>query len=300
MLHNSKLDTLIIVSEKLSFNKAANSLFITPSAVTRQIDTLEEEYKIRIFERTPRGLQITPEGKEFIKIAKDIVNYSYEAEEKFNNNKKKNVVRLCNSINTPVSTLRTILEKVKERLPELYIESIPFDVDRSNRFSSDAYSVVGAQYDVILGIVNPSFFREYDNLEFTVLTKTRARIGMSIYNELANKDRLVLSDLDGKTLHFYAYEFLQNSEAAENLILQNKNVRIEKKPESLFNLSNLCANNDELFLTCDIWTDIHPLITNRKIDWPVFYNYGVVYEKNCNETIRLFVNTIKAILAEMF
>lgn len=46
----------------LSFTKAAEELFITQSAVSRQIKSLEENLGVRLFHRRPRTLELTEEG----------------------------------------------------------------------------------------------------------------------------------------------------------------------------------------------------------------------------------------------
>ena len=44
MMYNTQLDTFLKVAELGSFNKAADALYITPPAVTKQINLLEEDY----------------------------------------------------------------------------------------------------------------------------------------------------------------------------------------------------------------------------------------------------------------
>ena len=42
--------------------------------VSRSIKELEADLGITIFERTPKGMELTPDGEEFIAFAKDIVS----------------------------------------------------------------------------------------------------------------------------------------------------------------------------------------------------------------------------------
>ncbi|MCF0154557.1 MAG: LysR family transcriptional regulator, partial [Veillonella sp.] len=59
MLYNPQLDTLIAVVETGSFTKASNELFISPQAVIKQINQLEERLGFTLFERTQRGVKLT-------------------------------------------------------------------------------------------------------------------------------------------------------------------------------------------------------------------------------------------------
>lgn len=51
-MYNPQLDTFICVADAGSFNKAAEELFITPSAVIKQINLLEKSIDVRLFDRT--------------------------------------------------------------------------------------------------------------------------------------------------------------------------------------------------------------------------------------------------------
>ena len=63
-----------------SLNKAAETLLIAAPNVSRSIKELEADIGISIFERTTKGMEITPEGEEFINYAKGILNQIDEVE----------------------------------------------------------------------------------------------------------------------------------------------------------------------------------------------------------------------------
>ena len=56
---NPQLNTFIQVAENGSFSKAAEKLYITPSAVIQQINNLEKELQVSLFIRTRHGTQLT-------------------------------------------------------------------------------------------------------------------------------------------------------------------------------------------------------------------------------------------------
>lgn len=47
----------------LSFTRAADELAVTPAAVGQQVRALEETLGVVLFRRTPKGLELTPEGE---------------------------------------------------------------------------------------------------------------------------------------------------------------------------------------------------------------------------------------------
>jgi LysR family transcriptional regulator, transcriptional activator of the cysJI operon len=78
---DSKLETLIAVSELGSYTKAAETLALTQPAVSQHIKALEGELGIKIFNRTENGIKPTPEGIIAIRYAKRIKNlYAMEME----------------------------------------------------------------------------------------------------------------------------------------------------------------------------------------------------------------------------
>ena len=56
-----------------SINKAAEALYMDQSNLSRCIKDLETSLRIIIFERSPRGIKVTPKGEEFLKYAKSIL-----------------------------------------------------------------------------------------------------------------------------------------------------------------------------------------------------------------------------------
>ncbi|MDE7084715.1 MAG: LysR family transcriptional regulator, partial [Clostridia bacterium] len=81
-MYNPQLTTFLSVVENGSFTKAADALFITPPAVMKQINSLEERLGITLFARTNQGLQLTEAGKSFLQDVKYIIDYSDRAIEK--------------------------------------------------------------------------------------------------------------------------------------------------------------------------------------------------------------------------
>ena len=65
----------------LSFTNAAEELFLTQSAVSRQVKALEDNLGIALFERRHRALGLTQAGEEFYKVAVDVLGRLQTASE---------------------------------------------------------------------------------------------------------------------------------------------------------------------------------------------------------------------------
>ncbi len=64
----------IAVAESGNITRAAEQLGIVQPALTRQINQLEEEFGVRLFNRLPRGVQLTAAGREFLEHCRRIID----------------------------------------------------------------------------------------------------------------------------------------------------------------------------------------------------------------------------------
>lgn len=68
------LNTFKIIAEEGSFNKAAEKLNYTQSAITFHIDQLERELSLKLFERIGRKMILTKSGKELIPYVEEVLS----------------------------------------------------------------------------------------------------------------------------------------------------------------------------------------------------------------------------------
>ena len=68
------LEVFLEVARRESFTAAANALGYTQSAISRQIATLEAEVGAALFDRLPRGVRLTEEGRAFVPHATAVVD----------------------------------------------------------------------------------------------------------------------------------------------------------------------------------------------------------------------------------
>lgn len=67
------LKCFIEVAAQQSISRAAAQLFVSQSALTLTIQQLEEQLKVRLFDRTTRNVVLTPAGFEFLPVAQRLV-----------------------------------------------------------------------------------------------------------------------------------------------------------------------------------------------------------------------------------
>src|SRR5436190_8843014 len=82
----------------LSFTKAAGELFVTQSAVSRQIQTLEESLGTKLFERRTRALLLTEAGQRYYQVTQEALENLQDATQKL---KGAAAVRMVTVTTTP-------------------------------------------------------------------------------------------------------------------------------------------------------------------------------------------------------
>jgi len=70
-----QLRYFVMLGRELHFAKAAEKLFITQPALTKQIQQLEEEIKVKLLERTKRNVKLTEAGKYLLNESQYIINH---------------------------------------------------------------------------------------------------------------------------------------------------------------------------------------------------------------------------------
>lgn len=75
MLNIQFLETFIRIAEFGSFSKTASKLNVSQSAISQQVEVLENYFGAKLFERSIKGVELTIEGKILLKYSKSILDY---------------------------------------------------------------------------------------------------------------------------------------------------------------------------------------------------------------------------------
>lgn len=114
------------VSKSKSFSKASKELYMTQPAVSQAVMQLERELDIRLFNRTPKGVSLTNEGKLLFEYVNSAINLISSGEEKILESKDLTVGELKIGVGDTISKyfLLSYLEVFHNKYPNLKFKII--------------------------------------------------------------------------------------------------------------------------------------------------------------------------------
>ena len=178
-----------------SLNKASESLLIAVPNISRSIKELELDLGITIFDRTTKGMCLTPEGEEFINFAKGILS-QIEAVEKYYKDGAPNKQRF--SISVPRACY--ISEAFAEFSKTLTKDSAEIFYKETNS-QRTIHNMINHDYK--LGIIR--YAENYDKyfkamldekgFVYDLVTEFSYSLIMSTENPLAKKEEITFDDL---------------------------------------------------------------------------------------------------------
>lgn len=168
-INNINFTSFIRVAEAGSFNKAAEDLYITSTALIKQINLLESDLGVRLFDRTHRGLTLTKAGESLYKDARYITDYCREAVERAKNAEleQEQLIRIGTSPMTPAQLLTDLWPQIHKHCSDISFQLVPFENTPEN--AREILKNLGDKIDVVAGIFDETMLklRECDGFEIS-------------------------------------------------------------------------------------------------------------------------------------
>ncbi len=121
-----KLKIFHAVAEAGSFTSSTVNLNLSQSAISRQIQSLEDDLKVRLFERHARGLTLTESGEYVYKTANEVISKLKEVETTLSDkkNKPRGKLTVTTVISFGTTWLTPRIQEFMQLNPEIEIELI--------------------------------------------------------------------------------------------------------------------------------------------------------------------------------
>ena len=118
-----RLKVFYTVANRLSFTKAATELFITQPAVSKHIQELEEQYKIKLFDRNGSKISLTTGGKILLKHTQNVFEIYREIDFDMSTliNERQGLLRLGASTTISQYIIPPLLARFHQKLQDVKV-----------------------------------------------------------------------------------------------------------------------------------------------------------------------------------
>ncbi len=185
-LYNHQLETFLSVADAGSFRKAAEALYISPTAVQKQITLLEDNLGTLLFQRTHHGLTLTGPGRSLYADAKYLLSFSNEAETRLRSYKEAEFseIKAAYSAISPLLCVRALWPHIHKADPSFQLIIVPRNDDPKTK--SESIRNIGVAIDLIETAYDEDKCRE-TGLDYLHLETIPLGIVVPLWHPLAEK-----------------------------------------------------------------------------------------------------------------
>ena len=180
---DKRIHTFLTVAACGSMSRAANQLYVSPTAVMNEINKLESHLGFQLFTRTNRGLELTESGSTFFQEAKRIATLSKKAVSKAKQLSDPDQVhiRIGSSLLRPCSPFMNVWNEFgKDVLQQYTLSIVPFNDD----YLDSIFYSLGSDFDIMGSICDITNWK----MHYQFLPLWNSKFNVSVYKNhpLAN------------------------------------------------------------------------------------------------------------------
>ena len=295
-MYNPQLDTFLKVADAGSFNKAAEDLYITPTAVIKQINLLETDLGVKLFLRSHRGLTLTKAGKSLYNDAKYIIRYCRDSVIRAKNAMQEDTksIRIGTSPMTPAQILVELWPKIHAICPQIKFQLVPFENTPEN--AREILRNLGQNIDVVAGIFDETMLELRQCRGFEI-SRQELSCAVSVHHRLAEKNMLEVSDLYGENLMLMRRGWsLYVDELRDDIWQNHSQINIVDFDFYSVDVFNRCENSNDILMAVQAWENVHPLLKVIPVEWDHSIPYGLLHSPTPSETVSQFLNAVQTVL----
>lgn len=191
-----RLKVFYTVANRLSFTKAATELFITQPAVSKHIQELEEQYKIKLFDRNGSKISLTTGGEILLKHTQNVFEIYREIDFDMSTliNERQGLLRLGASTTISQYIIPPILARFHQKLQDVKVNLLNGNTEQIEK--------VLLNKEIEIGIVEGQ--SKNQSIRYTEFLKDELVLVCNSKNTLVNQPEVSQEEL--KTMRFLMRE----------------------------------------------------------------------------------------------
>lgn len=295
-MYNHQLAAFLQVVDSGSFHKAAEGLYISSTAVIKQVNALEKHLDLKLLDRTNHGVTLTPPGEVIYRHAKAIIDYSDKAVQEARLLAAEVDTTFCvgTSILNPCKPFMDLWYQLCHRLPGFKLHIVPFEDDHQGILGE--ISALGEKFDFLIGACDS---RQWlDRCNFLPLGVYHHCVAVPREHPLARKEKLTIEDLYGQTLMMVKRGDSSSVDQVRTFVEAHPAITIEDTPQFYdMEVFNRCVKTRQPLMTLDCWSEVHPSLVTLPVDWKFTIPYGILYTLHPDRDTLDFIQLVKEQMA---
>lgn len=288
-LYSHLLQDFVTTAQAGSINRAAPLLYVTPTALLKRLNTLENNLQVRLFERSAHGLTLTAAGRELLHWAPAYIRQGNDELRQLRELAGDEVINIGTSPLIGAQEIVRLFLLHQQALSRLRIRLVPFDNEIEE--ANDILFHLGERIDVVTGIYDDRFLRRYD-IRAYFLSRERLQLCVPISSDLAALPLIKLSDLKGRPVMMqHALSCLIFEQAGQ--LLREAGAQVQ---EVMLNIEacNQACHEQIPFVNIAPWSGVHPLFCPREVDWDLSADFGIIYAKEPKYAVQCLLAELEA------
>ena len=291
-MYNKLLDTFLAVADCGSLTRAAEKLHLSPPAVIKQMNQLEEEIGTVLFQRTSKGVILTEAGKACCEESRRLIHNARKAVHRIQviGTHSSHQVRLGTSLLHSAQYFFDIWSRAYGTSLEHRVNIIPF-LDNSFDQYMDVVKHLGEDVDIVAAAYPRGLLGYHCNaiqiaeLPFCCAVPNRHR--------LVDRQVLELSDLYGESILML--------DAGRDPDADQVRAELERHPEiTLINVPdydpstfNHSEATNQILISRECFKRAHPMLKTIPLNLPYSGPYGLLYSSTPSKDTLDFINVVK-------
>lgn len=232
-----KLEYFISVAECLSFTNAAKKHFLSQTAISQNIASLESEIGVKLFDRNKHHIALTKPGEIFYEDIKNILkSYSYSIDKVKSINNNERCIRISYSNVVEKEVLFNLSKKFMEKNPDIEIKFI-------KRIVNNLHQPLFKNNEDIVFILS-NYIKNIKNLNRINIYHEKLLLAVSKEEKLDNKKYINWDDINfDKILLTESQVYLNDYKK----IFNNQLINIENEE-----ISNLKVDHETVMLLIEL------------------------------------------------
>lgn len=290
-MYDKRLDAIIKTADLGSFSKAARAMGYSTPALVKQVNGFEAEMGVRIFERSNKGVRLTPGGRTFIEDARSIIAQCDLALQNAIKSQAEadSLIRVGISLYQSGQRMLELCQALYMRNTELSIQFVPI----GDTFES--YKQVVGNFEDKIDIFGSSYLSEVDESMCSVVTVANPRLYIAVprNDPLALVEPIDLADLAGRCVYVPERGNPYVDAARKAIEAAAPDVEFVEFRHYDISVFDECARLGHLLLSKELWRSVHPLMESLNVKWDLTEPYCLYFSKEPRDAVKQFVEALE-------